>query len=248
MMDPVLIEEQSRKQQTSKDNVAREYCQHLFLSHLYSHKESEKILFKGGTALRILWLSPRFSEDLDFSGMAISHAHIEDQVQAVCGALEREGLKMSIQESKKTSGGYLGKILFQWAGLAISIKLEVSRRRGESTRALGQTLVQNDYVPSYVICHLSETELVREKMQALIQRGKPRDYFDLYFILRSRLAFHPVLARNKEIKSKILRRLENTDINFFAELRQFLPASHHLLLKNFRNLLEAELHKALPAA
>ena len=49
-----FIEEQARKKQTSKDNIAREYCQHLFLSKFCQQEGVEKILFKGGTALRIL--------------------------------------------------------------------------------------------------------------------------------------------------------------------------------------------------
>ncbi|MBN1444929.1 MAG: nucleotidyl transferase AbiEii/AbiGii toxin family protein [Candidatus Omnitrophica bacterium] len=57
---------------TTEINIAREYVQHLFLSSLYREKSSEKVLFKGGTALRIVFQSPRFSEDLDFSGFGIN--------------------------------------------------------------------------------------------------------------------------------------------------------------------------------
>ena len=53
-------------------NVVREYFQHLFLSYLYSLEGSEKMLFKGGTALRIIYGSMRFSEDLDFSLFPLS--------------------------------------------------------------------------------------------------------------------------------------------------------------------------------
>ncbi len=33
---------------------------------------SESLLFKGGTVLKLIWRSPRFSEDLDFTGSKIS--------------------------------------------------------------------------------------------------------------------------------------------------------------------------------
>ena len=49
----------------------------IFLSYLYQEPGSEKLLFKGGTALRIVFKSPRFSEDLDFSGFNFKHAEIE---------------------------------------------------------------------------------------------------------------------------------------------------------------------------
>lgn len=47
--------------------ILREYLQLIFLSHLYANKASKNIYFKGGTAIRLLLGSPRFSEDLDFS-------------------------------------------------------------------------------------------------------------------------------------------------------------------------------------
>jgi len=55
MMTRQFITELSTKYQTSEQNIAREYCQHLFLSYLYRKKESEKLLFKGGTALRVIF-------------------------------------------------------------------------------------------------------------------------------------------------------------------------------------------------
>ena len=66
------------KYQTFKENVYREYAQHLFLSSLYQVKNSNKILFKGGTAYRIAYKSPRFSEDLDFSACQIGKKEIEE--------------------------------------------------------------------------------------------------------------------------------------------------------------------------
>ena len=47
-------------------NIVREYFQHLFLSQLYRMEKADSLLFKGGTALKIIYGSPRFSEDLDF--------------------------------------------------------------------------------------------------------------------------------------------------------------------------------------
>ena len=72
------LEKFTKLQQTSVRNVVREYCQHLFLSYLYQNPGSEKLLFKGGTALRIILKSPRFSEDLDFTGAGITHKEIEE--------------------------------------------------------------------------------------------------------------------------------------------------------------------------
>ena len=49
------LEKFTKQGQTSVQNVVREYCQHLFLSFLYQNPGSEKLLFKGETALRIIF-------------------------------------------------------------------------------------------------------------------------------------------------------------------------------------------------
>jgi len=60
MLSENTIKELSVKLQTTEINIAREYFQHLFLSNLYKSKDSEKLAFKGGTALRIIYGSPLF--------------------------------------------------------------------------------------------------------------------------------------------------------------------------------------------
>lgn len=62
-----VLKSLATKFQTTELNVRREYCQHLFLSYFYQQPLTDHIYFKGGTALRTLYNSPRFSEDLDFS-------------------------------------------------------------------------------------------------------------------------------------------------------------------------------------
>jgi len=44
----------------------RDYVQHLILRLLYSR--SQALIFKGGTALRLVYGGSRYSEDLDFNG------------------------------------------------------------------------------------------------------------------------------------------------------------------------------------
>jgi predicted nucleotidyltransferase component of viral defense system len=43
-----------------------EYLQHELLDSLYKNEAAGRLSFIGGTAIRILHDSPRFSEDLDF--------------------------------------------------------------------------------------------------------------------------------------------------------------------------------------
>ena len=113
MLSLESLREFTKKYQTKETNVLREYVQHLFLSSLYRFPGSERLLFKGGTALRIIWQSPRFSEDLDFTGHKISMHQIETLMETVLEKIEKSGIETDIEESKKTSGGYLAIFGFE---------------------------------------------------------------------------------------------------------------------------------------
>lgn len=97
--------------QTSELNIMREYLQHLFLSYFYQQPQGSEIYFKGGTALRFVYQSPRFSEDLDFSTNKQDLPGIEDTLLEVLGKIEKENIQATLRDATPTSGGYLSTIL-----------------------------------------------------------------------------------------------------------------------------------------
>jgi predicted nucleotidyltransferase component of viral defense system len=86
---------------------------------------------------------------------------------------------------------------------------------------------------------LERKELVGEKIEALLNRKKPRDFFDLYFMLRANL------LPEKPVLKKVLPLVEATKINFKKELGEFLPASHQGIIKGFKNTLKSEIKRFL---
>ncbi|OGX14505.1 MAG: hypothetical protein A2351_04540 [Omnitrophica bacterium RIFOXYB12_FULL_50_7] len=235
------------KYQTTLDNIVKEYFQHIFLSELYREKNSEKLLFKGGTALRIVYGSPRFSEDLDFNGVGISVTQIEGIVESVLVKIEAQGIKAEIEESKRTSGGYLAIFRFSGDECQSGIQIEVSLRSKAQSKGGSAALVQSDLVPAYTLYHLNEKDMVREKVEAALTRGKARDFYDLYFILRSRMAFGPVFGKDNTIKARLVSAISKQRLDLKSELKRFLPVSQHILLKNFNKTVLSELEKHLPA-
>lgn len=231
----------TKKFQTNEYNVVREYIQHLCLSNLYRNKESENLLFKGGTALRLIYGSPRFSEDLDFTGHFYHHNELEELFLKTLLEIERIGIVINLKEAKVTTGGYLGIIRYQVFDFAGDMNLEISLRKPKKDKSELTTIVSDFTIP-YSLVHLSPKDLIGEKMQALMHRGKPRDYYDLYFLLR-----HPAL--NKYVKKgkfdKILIRLNKEKIDFQKELSLLLPVSHHMILKDFKDVLKKEISQYL---
>ncbi len=245
MIDAKLVRTLADRYQTPSDNIVREYFQHLFLSHLYRQKDADHLLFKGGTALRIVWQSPRFSEDLDFTGTNASIQAIESVLEKTLAGIEEEGMNVEIDEAKKTSGGYFSILQFEGGGNRGEIQLEVSLRG--AGRAAGDTaLIPSEFIPAFTLIHLEEKILVHEKVMALLTRAKPRDFYDLYFILRSRLAFKEIFQKDKTLKIKLMDAMQKTKLDAKSELKRFLPASQHGLLKNFKTVLTAEIERNLP--
>lgn len=246
MISHKFVNELSVKHQTSEENTAREYCQHLFLSYLYKKNGSEKMLFKGGTALRIIFQSPRFSEDLDFSATnELTIADINKLIDATLDEVRKEGIECEKSVNPKTegetSGGYFCVINLRLLDFSSKIKIQVSFRQAKEMNS-NSILIQSDFIPPYTIIFLEESKLVSEKVSALLDRAKPRDYFDLYFILRNP-ELKKYVPKLENLKDKLLALLAKQN-GWEKELKIFLPASYHTLLKDFKERLakEVELH------
>ena len=245
MIDTKQVREMADRYQTPADNIVREYFQHLFLSYLYRQKDADHLLFKGGTALRIVWQSPRFSEDLDFTGTNASIHAIESVFEKTLLGVEGEGIHVKIDEAKKTSGGYFSILQFEGEGNRGEIQLGVSLRT--PGKAKGETtLISSEFLPAFTLIHLEEKILIHEKITALLTRAQPIDFYDLYFILRSRLAFKEVFQKDKTLKTKLLEAMDKTKLDTKGELKRFLPVNQHGLLKNFKAILTAEIERSLP--
>ena len=194
MIDPDALERIARMEQTSVfPNIVREYAQHVFLTELYRLPLSEHLLFKGGTALRIVYGCPRFSEDLDFSLFSVPGAEtqqfIENLFVGVLTEMERIGIHVEIgNKSASTSGGYFGIATLNVSGYPpITIEINVSSRIRTDERGEVDSIT-NNFVPTYTLYHLPQQELVEEKVfGALRERKKPRDYYDLYFLMRKNM-------------------------------------------------------------
>lgn len=230
------------KFQTSERNVVREYIQHLFLAGLYKCAGAEKLLFKGGTALRFIFQSPRFSEDLDFTGQNIYYSkEIDDLFLSALSELEKIGINIFYKEAKPTTGGYLGLIHYEMFGHAEDMKFEVSLRKGKKVSGELVSII-SDFTTPYTLVYLPAKQLVAGKMDALLSRKKPRDYYDLYFMLR-----HPELNKfvDKNKLKHVLNYLESERMDFKKELSVLLPVSHHLILRDLKKILIKEIGKYL---
>lgn len=241
MIEKHLLQAYATKIETSLRNVLREYVQHLFLTSFYKKAGSENFLFKGGTALKLVFGSPRFSEDIDFSGIKNS-LNYEKILENVLLDLSFENIGVDLLESKSTSGGHLAILVVTLFGEKTELRNEISFRP-KKFLTKETVIVSSEIVPAYKIYTLDKKTMVREKVKALIGRQKPRDFFDLYFILRKEELRQNLKLETNQRKA-IISLLENQDkAEISKELKMLLPKSFWHVIKDLPAVLKREFEK-----
>ncbi|MDO8537132.1 MAG: nucleotidyl transferase AbiEii/AbiGii toxin family protein [bacterium] len=240
MITAEIIQTLAKKYQTEAINVWREYFQHLFLAYFYKQPEAGDVYFKGGTALRLIYQSPRFSEDLDFSSRIKDIKKIEHAVINALTEIEREGIGTELTDATETTGGYLATMQFRNNGERIATRIEISLRNGKKEKGELVTIA-GDFIPPYTLVQLVQEQIVEGKIAALLSRKKPRDFYDFYFLLRANM----IPVKSKELLRGTLDALQASHIRFDSELKRFLPQSHWPMIRNFKATLEREIRKYL---
>lgn len=186
--------------------LERDYIQYLFLSLLYA--KTQNLVFKGGTALRVAYDFARYSEDLDFNSQ-LPAAKVKKLLSDTVKGLAGFGVKAEFRRAKvfKENGerGMTGDISYEgplFTGKSASkgkVRIDVSLRgeEGETKRVV--VTPKYDDVSQFVLTALTIDEIFAEKMRALIIRGKPRDLYDVWLLLKSGVKINHSLI-NKKLK------------------------------------------------
>jgi predicted nucleotidyltransferase component of viral defense system len=211
----------------------RDYVQHLVLWLLYSR--SQDLAFKGGTALRIVYGGNRYSEDLDFNGpqdVALVRA-LWDQV--VSGLLDF-GVVGESRNECISEVGYSFDISFRgplYDGRDHSkskVRVDVNRRQEQTETR--RELISADYADlrPFVVTALTSAHLMAEKVRALLMRGKARDLYDVWLLLRQGIEPDRALIELKlhtygiEWSAERLdEALERVAVEWERDLRHLLP-------------------------
>jgi predicted nucleotidyltransferase component of viral defense system len=181
----------------------KDYFLSLAIQHVYDSPLGIKLIFKGGTALHHCYLpQKRFSEDLDFTSIDpdISLEDIQD-------ILESDG---TFRVNKSYQSDYTIKIeRLQYQGLLGqpgNIKFEVDHHQNVVLPGV-TTNYHNVWQVDAMPVVMDKLEICAEKIRAVSQRARYRDFYDLYFLLNDLdLALETALdiLRQKEIRTSII--------------------------------------------
>ncbi|HCA56574.1 MAG TPA: hypothetical protein DEP46_01180 [Blastocatellia bacterium] len=163
----------------------RDDLQYLLLSLLYARSQS--LIFKGGTALRIVYRGQRYLEDLDFNAPG-GLADVQPIWQAVIGDLARYGIEAETREAWEGENGYSFDVSYRgplYDGRdRTQGKVRVDLNLRDESMEVQRQLVSPEYddVRPFVITTLTPAHLLAEKVRALLVRGKPRDLYDVWLM------------------------------------------------------------------
>ena len=173
-------------------NVAREYLQARILGSLQRAGAMVPLAFLGGTALRLLYSLPRYSEDLDF---ALERPHkdydFRGYLRAIRSDLSLEGyeIDLRVSDNKVVHSAFIrfGGLLYELglsphADETLAVKIEVD------TNPPGGASLETRIVRKFVVLHLQhhdQASLLAGKLHAILQRPytKGRDIYDLLWYL-----------------------------------------------------------------
>jgi predicted nucleotidyltransferase component of viral defense system len=170
--------------------LLREYLQCKILELLFESHFASKFAFLGGTCLRIVHNSQRFSEDLDFDNFNLSESDFEAVSEVIRLGLERQGYRVEIRNAFR--GAFhcyirFPGILFE-AGLSghqearILINLDTEPQDFDFEPTL---FYLNRFDVFTGIRTTPPDLLLSQKFLAMTHRKQPkgRDFFDAVFLL-----------------------------------------------------------------
>jgi predicted nucleotidyltransferase component of viral defense system len=210
--------------------ILREYLQYKILDIIFRSEIGNKLVFLGGTAIRICYGSGRFSEDLDFDNFGLTSDEFVKLSLIIKRELELEGYEVEIRNVFKGSFHCYIKIsgILQANNLSIDDKEKI--------------LIQIDiasydfnYVPQNYILQKFDVFrnikiipldiLLSMKVAAIFGRKKMkgRDFYDVVYLLGlgdfnyDYLSLKLNIKNKEELKEKLLNSI--TDLNMAAMAR-----------------------------
>lgn len=205
----------------SFDQILREEAEMAFLEEIAKNKLSAKLVFYGGTALRLAYGSPRFSEDIDLICVKpISFLEFKKFIQETTKKNPRWRLR-DIKNKRKTIFALL-LVKDEKLKHSFSLKIEVHKPAKKVKIETELSLIKSPLSAAEPLL-LTPTlkELKKLKEIALTARKKARDVFDLWYISQA-------LRENFILPAKMPKYSER---EFKNELQVFLPKKYYSIIK-----------------
>ncbi|MBP5548130.1 MAG: nucleotidyl transferase AbiEii/AbiGii toxin family protein [Bacteroidales bacterium] len=206
--------------------ILKEYIELLALEFLSQTPYASKIVFIGGTNLRIIHGVDRFSEDLDFDCKNLSEAEFIKMTDKLVDYLRGNGLQVELRDKDNPKLSAFRRNIY-FPGLLFDMNLTGHREerflmkieaQDQNVMYTPQTVIVNRCGFMFPITVPSKEVLLSMKLSALLARAKGRDFYDTIFLWQQVepdykfLGERNGIASPDELKSALLDKLSTTDL------------------------------------
>lgn len=205
----------------SQEQIVREEYEMIILKKLFESELGKAFVFKGGTALRLAYGSPRFSEDLDFS---VVEEFNKKQLDTLLKSIDNEYEVLELVETRQKHFTYfaLFRVKEEFMNQAFTIKFEASIRpvKLQKNKDYKLLALSSRMTNLTVLAQIVTLERIKQEKLA-IDPARVRDIFDLWFIGQKLGLAIPMNFKAWDMR--IVRR----------ELHKFLPLQDRRLLEQW---------------
>ena len=233
--------------------MLKEYIQLMILNYLSNTQYVRKMVFIGGTNLRLVKGIDRFSEDLDFDCKQMSDQDFTEMTDGILSFLQRAGWRV---EAREKSGSklaafrrniYFPELLFD-LGLSgyheerFLIKIESQDQKVDYMPVMANIKGCGFFFPFPVP---PDDILCAMKLSALLARQKGRDFYDVMFLLAQTAPNYSYLTQKwnihhwAELKEALLKTLEKVDLQKKSQDFEHLlfEANNHIKILLFKEFI-----------
>lgn len=201
-------------------HILKEYIELLALEHLSQSPYAPKIVFIGGTNLRLILGLDRFSEDLDFDCKQLYAEEFISMTDALVEYLRLNGLQVELQDKENPRlTAYRCNIYFPELLFDMNLtghreeRFLMNEAQDQGMNYTPQTAMVSRNGFFFPVTVPSKSTMLSMKLAALLARAKGRDFYDTIFLwqqvqpdydfLRQRCGISDPEALKKAINGKL---------------------------------------------
>lgn len=221
--------------QNHPESVLKEYIQHELLDSIFKIDNSNNISFIGGTAIRIIYGSQRFSEDLDFDNFGLSFEDFKKMMETVVKDMHLKGFNIEFRFIEKDAFHCYIKLpellysneLTKHAGEKILIRIDTVRKNKIINPEL---VILNKFDVYRKILVNSANVILSQKLITALSRKtlKGRDFYDISYLFGFTEPDFDYIEKSLDVKKEVfinnfLKQCEKIDFNSLArDIEPFL--------------------------
>ncbi len=244
-MDENELRRRARKTGFNVATLEKDYALTWLLSGIYweDSKLRDILIFKGGTAIRKIYFPEwRLSEDLDFTIMQeVNPSDLKLGFEHVFSSISKKSnIAYSFSAFNAREYAIFADVQFLGPiGFKNKIAHDISLKEKMVEKPL-RIKVKPEYedIPEFEVLVYSPNEILVEKLRSILQRGKARDYYDVWRLMKEK-EFNP-----DKIKELLILKCQITGVEFKPDL--IFDKNRLSEAKKFWTIALARLTKNLP--